>query len=94
MLVGRAQSGSNLLALQGRTEDENILWVHANEGMEIDNVVLAEHGITDDDAGLLEKTGRGNGGFDILKSSDHGLQCRERPVLDQARILAGLPRQY
>jgi hypothetical protein len=71
VLVGRAQSGSNLLALQGRTEDENILWVHANEGMEIDNVVLAEHGITDDDAGLFDKTGGRNGGFETSKWADH-----------------------
>ena len=71
MLVGRAQSGSNLLALQGRTEDENILWVHANEGMELDNVVLAEHGITDDDAVLFDKTGGRNGGFETSKWADH-----------------------
>jgi hypothetical protein len=59
VLVGRAQSGSKLLALQGRTEDENILWVHANEGMELDN------------AGLFDKTGGRNGRFETLKWADH-----------------------
>ena len=39
--------------------------------MELDIVVLAEHGITDDDAGLFDKTGRGNGGFETLKCVDH-----------------------
>jgi len=49
----------------------NILWVHANESMELDTVVLAEHDIAHDDAGLFDKTGRGNGGFDALIGADH-----------------------
>ena len=58
--------GASLFALQGSREDENIRWVHANDGMELDTAVLAEHEIADDDAGLFDKTGRGNGGFDAL----------------------------
>ena len=71
MLVGRAQSGSNLLAFQGSTVDENILRVHANEGLELDIVVLAEHDIADDDTGLFHKTGGRDGGFETLKWADH-----------------------
>ncbi len=46
-------------------------WVPANDGMERDAAVLAETDIAHDDAGLFDKTGRGNGGFDVLKGADH-----------------------
>jgi hypothetical protein len=39
--------------------------------MELDTVVLAETGIADDDAGLFDKPGCRNDGFETLKCADH-----------------------
>ena len=55
MLVGRAQSGSNLLALQGRREDEDIRWVPGNDGMELVTAALVEHDIADDKGLLIDR---------------------------------------
>jgi hypothetical protein len=59
--------GATFSPSKGSTEDENILWVHANEGMELDSVVIAEHDTADDGAGLFDKPGGRNGGFETLK---------------------------
>jgi hypothetical protein len=39
--------------------------------MELDTVVLAWTGIADDDAGLFDKTGGRNDGFETSKWADH-----------------------
>ena len=50
--------------------------VPANDGMEPDTAMFAQHDVADDNAGLFDKTGRGNGGFDSLKCADHEAHCR------------------
>lgn len=54
----------------------NGVHIPANDGMEPDAAVLAQHDIADDDAGFLDKAGRRNGGFDSLKCADHAGHCR------------------
>jgi len=56
--------------------DPDKVHVPANDGMKPDAAVLAQHDIADDHAGLFDKTGRGNGGFDSLKCADHAAHCR------------------
>jgi hypothetical protein len=56
--------------------DPNRVHVSANDGMEPDATMLAQHDIADDDTGLFDKTGCGNGGFDALKCADHAAHCR------------------
>ena len=48
--------------------------------MEIDTAVLAEHGIDDDAAGLIDKIGGRNGGFETVKCADHSAKVGNRPV--------------
>jgi hypothetical protein len=55
VLVERAQSGSNLLALQGRREDENIRWILGKDGMELPAAALAAHDIADDKELLIDR---------------------------------------
>ena len=59
-------------------------WVHANDGMELDTAVLAEHDIADGDPGLFDKTGGRHGGFETLKCADHA-----STVGESARDLQG-----
>jgi hypothetical protein len=60
----------------GPVTDPDVVHVPANDGMEPDAAMLAEHDIADDDAGLFDKTGGRNGGFDTLKCADHAAHCR------------------
>ena len=55
----------------GPVTDPDRVHVPTNDGMEPDAAVFAEHDITDDNAGLFDKTGDRNGGFDTLKCADH-----------------------
>lgn len=55
----------------GPVADPDIMHVPANDGMKPDATLLAQHNIADDDAGLLDKTGSGNRGFDALKGANH-----------------------
>ena|GEM_PF-3592601 len=87
MLVERAQSGSHLLALQGSIEGEKILLVYANEGMELDTVVLAEHDIANDDTGLFHKTGDRNGGFETLNCVDQASIVGNRPATSKVQLI-------
>jgi hypothetical protein len=51
--------------------DPDIVHVPANDSMEPNAAVLAKHDIADDDAGLFDKTGDRNGGFETSKWADH-----------------------
>jgi len=55
--------------------DPDTVHIPANDGMEPDTAVFAQHDIADDDAGFLDKAGRGNGGCDSLKCTDHASHC-------------------
>jgi len=46
-------------------------WVHANDGMELEAAVLAEHDVTNHPAGFFDNAGLRNGGFETLKCADH-----------------------
>src|SRR6185503_16174758 len=56
--------------------DPDKVHVPANDGMEPNTAVFTQHDIADDHAGLLDKTRRGNCGFDSLKCADHVAHCR------------------
>src|SRR6185369_13968036 len=60
----------------GPLTDPDIVHIPANDGMEPDTAVFAQHDVADDDAGFLYKAGRGDGGFDSLKCTDHASHCR------------------
>ena len=46
-------------------------WVLANDGMELEAAVLAEHDVTNHHAGCFDNAGLRNGGFETLKCADH-----------------------
>ena len=56
--------------------DPDKMHISANDGMEPDAAVLAQHHIADDDAGLFDKAGCGNGWFNTVKCADHAAHCR------------------
>ena len=56
--------------------DPDRVHVPANDGMEPHAAVLAQHHIADDNAGLFDKAGDGNGRFEALKCADHAAHCR------------------
>jgi hypothetical protein len=60
----------------GSISNPNMVHVPANDGMEPHAAVLAQYHIADDNAGLFDKAGDGNGWFDALKCADHAAHCR------------------
>jgi len=60
----------------GPVANPYVMHISADDSMEPDATMLAQHDVTDHDASLFDKTGRGNGGFDALKSADHAPHCR------------------
>ena len=56
--------------------DSDAVHVPANDSMEPDATVFAQHDITNDDAGFFDKAGCRDGWLDTLKCADHASHCR------------------
>ena len=75
MRVVRHMEHAEILHVRSVT-DSDMVHVPANDGMEPDAAVLAQHHIADDNAGLFDKAGCGNGRLDTLECADHAAHCR------------------